>query len=198
MGFGADTLGYGEGALEEGFEVGLNGTDFAGDGVRLFDLAEDLGLAEDHGVERGGDAEEVADGFSFAEFVEVGLEGGGGDAEVLVKEAREIGGGVVIGGGGVFLKGEDLDAVAGGEDEAFADTWLMDEGAGGVGETPGGDGEALPHIEWRGVVVDAEEDEFMARSGAVVIAHGAVNLWTEESWLAAQTVRMTRKMKLER
>ena len=33
----------------------------AGDGVGLFDLAEDLGFADDHGVERGGDAEEMAD-----------------------------------------------------------------------------------------------------------------------------------------
>jgi hypothetical protein len=28
--------------------------------------------------------------------------------------------------------------------------------------------------------------------------HGVVNLWTEESWLAAHTARTTRKTKLER
>ncbi len=52
LGFGADFLGDGEGALEEGFERGAgDGADLAGDGVGLFDLAEDLGLAYDHGVE---------------------------------------------------------------------------------------------------------------------------------------------------
>ena len=33
------------------------------------------------------------------------------------------------------------------------------EGAGGVGEAGGGDGEALAYLDGRGVVVDAEEDE---------------------------------------
>jgi hypothetical protein len=41
-------------------------------------------------------------------------------------------------------------------------------------------------------VIDAEEDEVL------VTAHGAVNLWTTESWFAAQTARTTRKTKLER
>ncbi len=59
----------------------------------------------------------------------------------------------------------------------------MEEGAGGVGEARGGDGEALANLDGRGVVVDAEEDE----------AHGAVNLWTAENWLAAQTARTTRE-----
>ena len=90
LGFVADLLGYGEGALEEGFEGGADCADLAGDGVGLFDLAEDLGLAYDHGVERTGYAEEMADGFALAEFVEVGLEVGGGDGEVLVEKARQI------------------------------------------------------------------------------------------------------------
>ncbi len=50
----------------------------------------------------------MADGFAVAVLVEVGLEGGGLDAEVLVEEAGEIG------DGGVFLQGEELYAVAGG------------------------------------------------------------------------------------
>ena len=51
LGFGADFLGDGEGALEERFELSGDGADLAGDGVGLFDLAEDLRLADDHGVE---------------------------------------------------------------------------------------------------------------------------------------------------
>ena len=70
----------------------------------------------------------------------------------------------------------------------------MEEGAGGFGEPGGGDGEALANLDGRGVVVDAEEDE----TSLGCRAHGAVNLWTEENWLAAQTARTTRKTKLER
>ena len=191
LGFGADFFGYGEGALEEAVELIGDGSYFAGDGVGLFDLAEDLGLADDHAVEGAGYAEEMTDGFALAELVEVGLEGVRGNGEVLVEEAEEVGF-VVLRGRGVFLEGEEFDAVAGGEDEAFADAGLVDEGASGVGEAACGDGEALAQLDGRGVVVDAEEDEVLIQ------AHGVVNLWTEESWLAAQTARTTRKTKLER
>ena len=40
----------------------------------------------------------------------------------------------VCGFAGVVLQSEELNAVTGGEDEAFADAGLMEEGAGGVGE----------------------------------------------------------------
>ena len=177
--------------------MGGDGADFAGDGVGLFDLAEDLGLAYDHAVERAGDAEEVADGFALAEFVEVRLDVVGQDGEVLVEEAEEVGFGLGLDAGGfagVVLEGEEFDAVAGGEDEAFADAGLMEEGAGGVGESAGGDSESFAHLDGRGVVVDAEEDE----TPLCRCAHGAVNLWTSENWLAAQTARTTKKTKLER
>jgi hypothetical protein len=34
--------------------------------------------------------------------------------------------------------------------------------------------------------------------GWLELAHGAVNLWTAENWLAAQTARTIKKTKLER
>ena len=209
LGLGADALGDGEGALEERLEGGGDGADFAGDGVGVFDLAEDLRLADDHGVERGGDAEEMADGFALAELVEVGLDGVGGDGEVLVQEAQQAGvGGAVA----CVLPGDELDAIAGGEDEGFADAGLMGQGADGVGQAGGGDGEALADLERRGGVIDADQDERAlagARSGAAseaglrssiagALAHGVENLWTAENWLAAQTKRTTRMTKLER
>jgi hypothetical protein len=55
-------------------------------------------------------------------------------------------------------------------------------------------------------VVDAEEDETPLRGRRLGLgfglelgfAHGAVNLWTAENWLAAQTARTTKKTKVER
>ena len=139
-------------------ERGGDGADLAGDGVGLLDLAEDLRLADDHGVERAGDAEEMADGFALAELVEMGLDVVGRDGEVLVQEAEEVG---RLSGWRlrVVLQGEELDAVAGGEDEAFADAGLVERACGWRRRGGGGDGEALADLDGRGVVVDAEEDQ---------------------------------------
>jgi hypothetical protein len=98
----------------------------------------------------------MADGFALLEFVEMRLDIVSGNGEVLMEEAKEIGFGLGLGGFVVVLQGEEFDAVAGGEDEALADAGLMEEGAGGVGQACGGDGEALAYLNGRGVVVDTE------------------------------------------
>ena len=91
LGLGADALGDGEGALQERLQRSGDGADLVGDGVGLLDLAEDLRLADDHGVQRTGDAEEMTDGLALTELVEVRLDRGGRDGEVLVQEARRSG-----------------------------------------------------------------------------------------------------------
>ena len=179
--FAADFFGDREGALQERFEVGGDGAHFPGDDVRLFDLAEDLRLAYDHTVEGAGDAEEMANSFAVAVFVEVGLDVIGRDREIFVEKPQEVGFRLRRRGFAVVLEGEQFDAVAGGEDEAFANAWLVEEGAGGVGQAGGGDGEALADLDRCGVVVDAEQDETSLRDGGLGRAHGAVNLWTEEN-----------------
>jgi len=80
-----------KGALEQCVERAGDGADLAGDGVGLFDLAEDLRLADDHGIERTGDAEEMADGLTLVKLVEVRLEIGGRDGKVFVEEAEQAG-----------------------------------------------------------------------------------------------------------
>ena len=142
-------------------------------------------LTDDHGIERGGDAEEVADGFAVAILVEVRAQGGGGDGEVLVEEFEEIWSAFLD----WILNCEELYAVAGRENEGLADALDGGERTGGVGEARWGDGEALANFERRGVVVDAEENQF---------AHGARNPWTVLIWLAEYTARMTMKTKEER
>jgi len=71
-----------------------------------------------------------------------------------------------------FLYRDQLDAVAGGEDDAFADAGLVQQRAGGVGETSGGDGEALANLDGRGVVIDAEEDQVSRAVGGRVAGGG--------------------------
>jgi len=141
LGFTANLFGYGEGALEQRFEMSRDGAYLACDGIGVFDLTKNLGLADDHAVEGAGHAEKMTDGFTLAEFVEVRLDVVRRDGEVFVEEAEEIG--VCRGGGAigrVVLEGEEFDAVAGGKDEAFADAGLVEKGAGGIGEAARGDG----------------------------------------------------------
>jgi hypothetical protein len=73
-----------------------------------------------------------------------------------MQEAQEIGVGGLV---GFVLPGDKLDAIAGGEDEGFADAGLMGEGADGVGKAGGGNGETLADLDRRGGMVDADQDE---------------------------------------
>ncbi len=69
--------------------------EFAGDGAGgarysegLLDLAQNLRFADDHGIEAGGDAEEMADSLLIAVLVDVRGEQRGLKAELVVKEVR--------------------------------------------------------------------------------------------------------------
>src|SRR6185503_6469418 len=104
----------------------------------------------------------MADGLLIAVLVDVRREKDLVQAEVVMQKLGEVGLRRLDGG-------EDLDAVAGGDDHALADAGLRCEGAGGVGEIVARDGDAFAQFDWRGFVVDADEDE---------LAHGAPNLWT--------------------
>jgi hypothetical protein len=98
----------------------------------------------------------MADGFSLAEFVDVRLNVECGDGEVFMEKTEEAGFTLGLDGFGIVLKGEELNTVACGEDKAFADAGLVNEGAGGVGEAAGGYSEAFPNLDGGGVVIDAE------------------------------------------
>src|SRR5262249_18505023 len=154
LGFGADALRDREGALQERIERRADGTDFTRDVPGLFDLAEDLRFTDNHGVERGSDAEEMANGLALAQSIEVRRDRVGGDVEVLVQEIECS---CRFGAVGAFDDREKLDAIAGGENESFADAGLASERARGVGETRDGDSETLADVERSGGVVHADE-----------------------------------------
>ena len=87
LGFGAGVFGGGKGALQQMFELAGDGAGGAGDGEGLFDLAENLRLADDHGVEAGGHAEEMADGLLVAVLVEMRNQDFGFESEVVGEKA---------------------------------------------------------------------------------------------------------------
>ena len=131
--------------------------------VGFFDLAENLRLADHHGVEARGHAEEMTDGVSIVVPINVRSKQRGLKAELAIEETGEI-------GGGRLDDREHLDAIAGGDDHALGDSGHGGEGAGDFGELLAGDGDALAQLDGRGFVVDADEYE----------GHGAPNRWT---WL---------------
>jgi hypothetical protein len=100
-----------------------------------------------------------------------------------MEEAEEVGwilGWCACGVAGVILESEEFDAVASGENEAFTDSGLVEEGTGGVGQPGGGYSETLPNLDRRGVVIDAEKHEVAicdrGHEFGLGLAHGAVNL----------------------
>ncbi len=74
--------------LQQMFELAGDGAGGARGGEGLLDLAENLRLADDHGVEAGGDAEEMADGLLIAMLVDVRREQRVVEAEVAVQKCR--------------------------------------------------------------------------------------------------------------
>src|SRR5687768_10977701 len=79
---------------------------------RLLHLAENLGLADHHGIESRGDAESVAHRLLAGQRIEVRLQLVGGEPVILRKPAREL--------ARPLPSHVDLSAVAGGEDRRFA------------------------------------------------------------------------------
>ena len=58
-GFAAHPFGHGEGLVQQAVQNGAGGLVLGGLPVGLLDLPQDLGLAQDHGIEAGGYPEEV-------------------------------------------------------------------------------------------------------------------------------------------
>ena len=75
-GFGADALGYGKGPRQQLIELGAYRSYRTGGGVGFFNLSQNLGLTDDHGVEAGGYAKNMADRLVFFKFVKMSFKRG--------------------------------------------------------------------------------------------------------------------------
>ncbi len=153
----------------------------ASHGEGFLDLAENLRLADDHGIQTGGDAEKMANGLLIVVLIDVRRKQSGVEAELAMQKAGQVGALAID-------SGQHLDAVAGGDDHALCHAGQGSQGARGFGQFVARDGDALAQLDGRGFVVDSDERE----------RHGAPNLWTWLTRLAAQTASMTTKTAPER
>ena len=155
----ADLFGYGKGAGEELIELRVDRAEGARGGVGFLDLTENLRLADHHGIQAGGDAEDVLDGLQALVLEDVGLVLAAAEAEVLAHEALQI-------AMAVLGAGEDLHPVAGGDDHGLLDAFHGGELGESLGQARLGNGKALPHLDRRRFVIHTQYRKI----------HGATNL----------------------
>jgi hypothetical protein len=161
-GFFVDVLGGGEGALKEGVENFAYAVAVTGVVVGVFDLREDLGFADDHGIERAGDGVEVLDHGAVFVVVEVGAKQIGRE----FVEAGDEGGEIVERGLGGEGAGEvELDAVAGGKDDELGIGEACAELGEGFGGLRGRKGDGLAQRERGRAVVEAGDQQAERRGG---------------------------------
>src|SRR5699024_2665647 len=151
-GLGVDALTGAQGLLDERVELGSDVPVRLGPAEGVPQLAEDLGLADGHGVQTGGDVEDVPDGGVAVVEVEVLLEVVVGDRRARGQRIGEVGDGPVE---GVDLR-VDLGAVARGDDEVLGDVRARLGGRDDGGATRLVEGGALEDGDRRAAVVEAE------------------------------------------
>src|ERR1035437_8256578 len=118
----------------------------------------------------------MPDGLLITMFVEVRGQQLWIEAEMPMQEAGYICGGGVAGG-------QNLPAVAGGDNHALGHSWHGGQGAGGLRQMLARYGDALAQFNRRGLVIDADEDQ----------GHWAPIPCTRLIILAAITASITRK-----
>ena len=156
VGLAVDALGDGECLLEERVEQRPGGGGFGGGEVGLLDLSEDFGFADDHGVEAGGDGEEVFDGlevlFDVAVVGRVGVEGFLRVAGQDGPESRAM-------GGDQFAGGVEFGSVAGGKEDELGVLELPLDPLEDTGDVVFAEGEFFAEGERGGSEVHAGHDE---------------------------------------
>ena len=150
-------------------------------GEGLFDLAQNLRLAHHHRIQAGGHAEQMPHRLLIAMLVEVRSQQRRVQAKVPLQKTSQA--------GSIRLhRGQNLDPITSGDDHAFGHSGHGGQGARGLRQIVARDGDPLAHLNGRGLVVDADEDQ----------AHCGPNLCTRLKTLAASTASITRKTAPER
>jgi hypothetical protein len=153
-GGGPDVLGGGERLLENTIEDHPRCAGDLSDGVRVFHLAKDLGLAEHHGIEPAGDFEQVLDARVVMVLIKMGIH--------AIRQAVMVVEKFPYGAGGftdVFRESVHFHPVARREDHR-----LM-QGAGGkqpgvrVTEARLGKRQLLAHFHGRASMIQADDNQ---------------------------------------
>ncbi len=140
----------------------------------LFYLAQDLRLAHHHGIEAGGHAEEMVHRFAVAVLVQMRSQNRSINAKVIGKKSAQR---HLL----AFNGGNQLHAVAGGNDHALGYPGGRSQGARGLCQLIARDGNLLPQRDRRGFVIHANERQ----------CHRNPNLCTRLKRFAAQTAIIT-------
>ncbi len=152
-------FGDGKGAGQKLVKLRIYRTEGAGGGVGFLHLSEDLRLADHHGIQAGGDAEDVLDGLKLLVLEDVGFELAGTEAEEVAHKLLQI----AI---AVLRARKDFHPVAGGDDHALLDTTDRGELTERLRQTRVGNGESLSHFHRRRLVIYTQYKKI----------HGAMNL----------------------
>ena len=141
--------------MEQAGQGGAGGVFAVGPPERLADLGVDLGLAQDHRVEAGGDAEQVFRGV----VVPVGVEG---LRELVDVHAARLGQQALQGqepGMEARDVAVDLNAVAGRQDHGLVDALEVLEATVRLGEVVVGEREPLKQLDRRATERDPEGED---------------------------------------
>jgi len=154
----------------------------------------------------------MPDCVALAVFVHMRLEVGLTNLKIVVQEFDHAQCGRLQAGADLriflidaILHSQNLYAVAGRQDQRFANSWLMGQRARRVGEPMPRDRQPLAHRNGGGGVVHPQQQQLAVvrrrRQGGIdgkvarKVAHGVLNLCTAESEFAAHTPTITRNTK---
>ena len=151
-GIGPDPFGDPERGRKEGLQRRSRGSRLPRNGVRLFQLSQDLGFSRNHGVEAAGHPENVYHGIPFAQGVQVLLERIGLQRVVAVKEFLDTGDGLFV----VSTLGQDLDPVAGRQDHALPQFVVSAQRRQGGRDRFLAEGDAFPNLDGSRLVAQSD------------------------------------------
>ena len=159
--FRTDVLGRRKGTLQQMFQLPGDGSRCARDGEGLFHLAKNLRLANNHGVETCGDAEEMPDRVLVALLIDVRREQSAIEPKMPMQKLRS----------GRFADHRRRRAVPRGcrwRRSCTPSRRAARQSAGGLRQIVARDGDPFAQLDGRGLVVDSNQGQ----------CHGAPNLWT--------------------
>ncbi len=152
-GIGAHLLGHRKGMLEQTAQQAVHAAGLRGALVGAFHLTENLRFAEDHGIQAGGHAQDVAHRVGVLQVIEIGPQR---TFIQVMKAAQPVDHGPAL----VLLAAHvQFGAVAGGEDGGLLDARQPGQLAQGLLHPLRGEHHAFAEFHRGSAMIDAERDQ---------------------------------------